>query len=565
MCLSKNRSAALGASEDFGAFLVDGGFLSGGAWDRVQDVLAEAQQGLAGTITGLGLLSEVDLSLALSKHFALPNASDDDWPDTLVDIPDLNPVFLQACHILPVRDLGSEIEAIVADPTNEYAIRALAFAAQKPVSVKVSTLRKIEGAINRLYFDGDGESLHDELDIEGLADDVDRLKELATDAPVIRFVDRMIDDALSRRASDIHVEPIDGQLKIRFRVDGILVEVPGPARDMVSAVVSRLKIMSDMDIAERRLPQDGRMRVRAHGKEIDFRVSTSPTSQGEAVVLRLLDRGAVRLEFDSLGFDDFVKKPFRDALKRPDGIVLVTGPTGSGKTTTLYTGLSELNTPDRKILTVEDPVEYVLDGIGQVQVDSRIGRTFAQTLRSFLRQDPDVIMVGEIRDSETASIAIQASLTGHLVLSTLHTNSAAAAISRLLDMDVEDYLISSTVRLVMAQRLVRTLCRECRYVIEPSADFLADLGLSGQAEPFYDGHGCEACHNTGYQGRTMIAEVLPITATIEQAILARKSGTELERLAKEGGMRTLFDHGLEIVRSGRTSLAEVLRVTRERS
>ncbi len=554
----------MGASEDFGAFLTDGGYLSDGAWGRVQEVLLEAQQGMAGTIAGLGLLSEVDLSLALAKHFELPTASDDDWPITPVDIPDLNPIFLQACHILPVRDMGSELEVIVADPTDDYAVKALAFAARKPISMKVATLRKIEGVINKLYFGGDA-SLIDELDVDAIADDVDRLKELATDAPVIRFVDRMIDDALSRRASDIHVEPLNGKLQIRFRVDGILVEVPGPAKDMVSAVVSRLKIMSDMDIAERRLPQDGRMRVRAHGKEIDFRVSTSPTSQGEAVVLRLLDRGAVRLEFDSLGFDDQVKTPFRNALKRPDGIVLVTGPTGSGKTTTLYTGLSELNTPGRKILTVEDPVEYVLDGIGQVQVDNRIGRTFAKTLRSFLRQDPDIIMVGEIRDGETASIAIQASLTGHLVLSTLHTNSAAAAISRLLDMEVEDYLISSTIRLVMAQRLVRTLCDHCRYETEPNVDFLADLGLSASDGPFFDGHGCEACHNTGYQGRRMIAEVLQITPEIELAILAHKSGTELEQLAQKGGMRTLFDHGLEVVRGGQTSLAEVLRVTRERS
>lgn len=554
----------MGASEEFGAFLVDGGFVSEGAWGRVQEVLGEAQQGLAGTIAGLGLLSEVDLSLALSRHFSLPTATDDDWPVVPIDIPDLNPIFLQACHIIPVRDLGSEIEAIIADPTNEYAVKALSFAAEKPVSVKLSTLRKIEGAINRLYFGGDA-SMVDELDVDAIAHDVDRLKELATDAPVIRFVDRMIDDALTRRASDIHVEPIDGKLKIRFRIDGVLVEMPGPARDMVSAVVSRLKIMSDMDIAERRLPQDGRMRVRAHGKEIDFRVSTSPTSQGEAVVLRLLDKGAVKLEFDRLGFDEVVKKPFRDALRRPDGIVLVTGPTGSGKTTTLYTGLSELNTTDRKILTVEDPVEYVLDGIGQVQVDSRIGRTFARTLRSFLRQDPDVIMVGEIRDGETASIAIQAALTGHLVLSTLHTNSAAAAISRLLDMDVEDYLISSTVRLVMAQRLVRTICGECKKQVTYPEDFLADLGLAHVEFTFHEGAGCDACHHTGYQGRQMIAEVLPISANIEQAILAHKSGSDLENLAKAEGMRTLFEHGLEVVRAGLTSLQEVLRVTRERA
>ncbi|WP_417452080.1 GspE/PulE family protein [Kordiimonas sp.] len=554
----------MGASTEFGAYLVHRGLLSDGAWTRVQEVLSEARQGLAGTIAGLGLLSEKDLALALSAHYELPEAGENDWPLIPVDLPDLNSTFLRSFHILPTRDHGDFLDAIIADPTDEYAIKALTFAARKPLSLRVATLRQVEAAITHLYFGGEVDDKHDEMDPEAIADDVDRLKELATDAPVIRFVDRMIDDALSRRASDIHVEPISGALKIRFRVDGILLELPGPSRDMVAAVISRIKIMSGLDIAERRLPQDGRMRVRAHGKEIDFRVSTSPTSQGEAVVLRLLDRGAVRLEFDRLGFDDEVKRPFRQALRKPDGIVLVTGPTGSGKTTTLYTGISELNEPERKILTVEDPVEYVMEGVGQVQVDARIGRTFAKTLRSFLRQDPDVIMVGEIRDDETASIAIQAALTGHLVLSTLHTNSAAAAISRLLDMGVEDYLISSTLRLVMAQRLVRTLCSHCRKEETPSPHLLKELKLDGVVDRFYCGAGCAECHGTGYLGRRMIAEVLEITPAIEQAILAHKSGTELETIAKRNGMRSLFDHGLQVVRDGQTSLSEILRVTRER-
>lgn len=552
---------AVGVERPFSDFLVDKSLLSGAAWERVEEVLREAGQGLAATITGLGLMSERDLSLALAEHFDLPFVSDDDWPLDPVQIPDLNPTFLRGSHILPVRDLGGELEAIVADPTDDYAIRALSFAAGKPLTLKIATLREVEGAITRLYFGGESEALDDRDDI---SDDVDRLKELATDAPVIRFVDRMIDDALTRRASDIHVEPQDGGIVIRFRIDGMLVEVPGPARDIAAAVVSRLKIMASLDIAERRLPQDGRMRVRAHGKEIDFRVSTAPTSQGEAVVLRLLDRKAVALDFDTLGFDDTVKSPFRAALRKPDGIVLVTGPTGSGKTTTLYTGLSELNTADRKILTVEDPVEYVIEGLGQVQVDARIGRTFARTLRSFLRQDPDIIMVGEIRDDETAGIAVQASLTGHLVLSTLHTNSAAAAISRLLDMGVQDYLIASTLRLVMAQRLVRKICPHCRVEDNPPETLLAELELTPDDGPFYKGEGCEHCHGTGYAGRKMIAEVLEITPEIERAILAHTSGTELEALAQAAGMRTLFHHGLESVKEGITSLTEVLRVTRER-
>lgn len=553
----------MGVSSGFGAFLVDEGILSHAAWSRVQDVLLEARQGFAGTITGLGLLSEKDLAAAFGAHFELEAAVENDWPVEPVEIEDINPSFLSSCHILPAKNHGDILEAITADPTNNYAADALAFAADKPVRLKVATLRQVEAAINQLYFGGEAED-RSTSDIDELANDVDRLKELAADAPVIRFVDRLIDDALLKRASDIHIEPNNALLQVRLRVDGMLVEVAGPSRDMSAAVVSRIKIMSGLDIAERRLPQDGRMRVRAHGKEIDFRVSTSPTAQGEAVVLRLLDRGAVVLNFDSLGFDETVKGPFRNSLKRPDGIVLVTGPTGSGKTTTLYTGLGELNTSDRKILTVEDPVEYVIEGLGQVQVDTRIGRTFATSLRSFLRQDPDVIMVGEIRDEETASIAVQASLTGHLVLSTLHTNSATAALARLTDMGVEDYLIASSLRLVMAQRLVRVLCEECKKIETYTDDFLSDFGLAEKDGPFFCAAGCKSCHGSGYRARTMIAEVLEVSPAIEKAILGKKTGAELEMIARNEGMRTLFEHGVEKVLAGQTSFSEVLRVTRER-
>jgi len=544
----------------FGQFLVAEGLLSEVAWARVQEAMSEARLGLVGTIAGLGLLSEDDLAVAFSKHCELPLAEEIDWPIDIVAISDINPTFLNTNSILPCRDMGSHVEAILADPTNNFAAEALSFAVRKPVKLKVSTLRNIEGVIGRLYFGR--ENLENDDDLLGLAEDVDRLKELATEAPVIRFVDRMIDDALSKRASDIHLEPSDDGLTVRFRVDGMLVVVPGPSRDMAAAIVSRLKIMSSLDIAERRLPQDGRMRIKAHGKDIDFRVATSPAAQGEAVVLRLLDRGVVVLEFDALGFDSQIKVRFRDALRKPDGIVLVTGPTGSGKTTTLYTGLSELNTPERKILTAEDPVEYVLEGLGQVQIDGRIGRTFANTLRSFLRQDPDIIMVGEIRDGETASIAIQASLTGHLVLSTLHTNSAAAAVARLLDMGVEEYLLVSTLRLVMAQRLIRTLCDNCKVEDKNSQNKDTGIGASG---PFFTAKGCVSCNGTGFFGRTLIAEVLEIDEKLEEAILLRKSGSELEKIARMNGMRTLFEHGIEKVQSGETSLSEVLRVTRERA
>lgn len=548
----------MGLPLSFGNFLIKKKMLTSEAWARVEDVRSDVDQGLASTITGLGLMSETDLAVSLANFTNSELATEGDWPLDVVAIPDLNPTFLKAFHILPVGIGDSHVGAILADPTADYAINALEFATGKPVRFMVATLRQVETAINRLYF-GQGEQ-GDETNLHGLAEDIDRLKELATDAPVIRFVDRLIDEALSRRASDIHVEPIEDVLQIRFRVDGILVPVPGPPKDITAAVVSRLKILSGMDIAERRLAQDGRMRVRAHGKQVDFRVATSPSASGEAVVLRLLDRGSVVLNFDALGFNTTVKERFRRALSSPDGIVLVTGPTGSGKTTTLYTGLSELNTPERKILTIEDPVEYVLDGLGQVQVDNKIGRTFAKSLRSFLRQDPDIIMVGEIRDSETASIAIQASLTGHLVLSTLHTNSASAAVTRLLDMGVEEYLLASTVRLVLAQRLVRLLCTTCK--APDYQDYqMEGLRADDQRLSIFKAVGCEECGQSGYRGRTIITELLEIDAEIEAAIIEKRSGPEIQKIAEQNGLRTLLQTGFEKVAQGQTSVAEVLRVT----
>jgi general secretion pathway protein E len=547
---------------DFGAFLVKSGKLSEGAWTRASEARRETHQSLANTLSGLGLFSETEMAKVFADYYDLDLVSNDDWPIEALDLEDTNPSFFKACGVLPALETKDTLTAVVADPTNLYAQEALAFAVRKKTILKVGTLRDIEAAIDALYFPDEANLENtDNLD---LADDIDRLKELASDAPVIRFVDRMIDDALNRRASDIHIEPHSGSLKIRFRVDGVLSELPPPPKDMAAPIVSRIKIMSSIDIAERRLPQDGRMRIRAHGKEIDFRVSTSPTALGEGVVLRLLDKGAVALDFSKLGFDAEIERPFKQSLGEPDGIILVTGPTGSGKTTTLYTGLDMLNTSERKILTAEDPVEYVMEGLGQVQVDTKIGKNFATLLRSFLRQDPDVIMVGEIRDAETSSIAIQASLTGHLVLSTLHTNSAAATIARLIDMGVEDYLLASTLKLIMAQRLVRTLCNKCKKSDTVSPELLRQFGLPNDTV-CYAQNGCQECNNTGYQGRSMIAEALKITPAIEKAIIASKSTREIEAIARQEGMRTLFEHGAEKIRSGQTSFAEVLRVTREKS
>jgi general secretion pathway protein E len=344
-------------------------------------------------------------------------------------------------------------------------------------------------------------------------------------------------------------------------MDGLLREIENHSRDVAASVVSRLKVMAGLNIAERRLPQDGRIRVGVRGKDVDFRVATSPTLHGESVVLRILDRQDVALDFDALGFDTDLKNTLREAIDRPYGIALVTGPTGSGKTTTLYAALQEINTPDKKILTVEDPVEYTLEGINQVPIRPQIGLTFAQALRAFLRQDPDVLMVGEIRDRETAEIAIQAALTGHLLLSTLHTNSAAAAVTRLLDMGIDDYLLTSTLHVVIGQRLVRRLCMECREAYTPTLDSVERFNLAETRPVWYRAKGCAACQDTGFKGRTAIIEAMKMTDAVRAKVLERADAHSIEKVAVAGGMRTMVRHGIERVGAGVTTIEEVLRVT----
>jgi general secretion pathway protein E len=392
--------------------------------------------------------------------------------------------------------------------------------------------------------------------------DVERLRDLASEAPVIRLVNRMIERAVEQRASDIHIEPFEGRLRVRYRVDGMLGETEAPAEKLAAAIVSRIKIMARLNIAERRLPQDGRIKVVVRGKEFDLRISTTPSLHGESVVMRILDRDGAVLDFKALGFRDDTLKSYLSALERPHGILLVTGPTGSGKTTTLYTSLIRLNSPERKILTVEDPVEYQLDGVLQIQVKPEIDLTFARALRSFLRQDPDILMIGEIRDLETAQIGVQAALTGHLVLSTLHTNDAAGAIARLMDMGVPDYLLTSTINGVAAQRLVRKLCPDCREASEPDAELLARLD-AGDNPPrvLYHAKGCDHCKGTGYAGRAALVEVLVMDDALRRLVLQRADAREIEKAAVEGGMRTLYQDGLLKAAAGVTSIEEVLRVT----
>jgi general secretion pathway protein E len=543
-------------------WLVDRDRLTPVVAERVARVQHETGDRLVGVLLKLGLLSEPDLASALAQYCDLPRFEPTSLPETAVEAAGLNEEFLRAREILPLRIDEGVVEIACWDALDEFAPRALQFAFSRPVLRRVATRQEVCRALEVLYV---RESSPAESSSAGgilEEEEIDRLKDLVSDAPVIRLVQQLIDAAVAARASDIHLEPSSHALHVRLRTDGLLRELQTHPKELAAPVVSRVKVMAGLNIAERRLPQDGRIRVGTQGRELDFRVSTSPTLHGESVVLRILDRRDVALDFDALGFDAGLKLLLREAVSRPYGIVLVTGPTGSGKTTTLYAALQEINTPERKILTAEDPVEYTLAGVNQVPVKPQIGLTFAQALRAFLRQDPDVLMVGEIRDRETAEIATQAALTGHLVLSTLHTNSAAAAATRLLDMGIDDYLLTSTLHLVLGQRLVRRLCIDCREAFNPPREVCLRFALPWTSQTtWYRPRGCSVCQGTGFRGRTAILEALQMSDGIRAQVLARADAHAIERAAVEGGMRTMVRHGLERVADGSTTIEEVLRVT----
>jgi len=462
------------------------------------------------------------------------------------------------------------LTVVMANPRDAFARKALAMASGKNIITQVGIASEIENGIEKLL--GGGRSAMGQIveslgeGDEGELEDVEHLRDLASEAPVIRLVNLVMQRAVESRASDIHIEPFENRLKVRYRIDGVLQEVEAPPAKSTAAVISRIKIMAKLNIAERRLPQDGRIMHRVQGKELDLRVSTVPTSHGESVVMRILDRESIVLDFDSLGFDDEIRSGFKKQLEMPHGIILVTGPTGSGKTTTLYTALSALNTPERKIITVEDPVEYQLEGINQIQAKASIGLDFAHALRSIVRQDPDVIMIGEMRDLETARIAIQSALTGHLVLSTIHTNDAAGGVTRMLDMGVEDYLLTSTVNAILAQRLVRTLDPDTREPYDVLPELAEELGLpalgGGQSYQFY--HAVPGPENpTGFRGRTSILELLEITDPVRRLVMQHATSGELQDLAVSEGMRTMYQDGLLKCQRGVTTLEEILRVTQE--
>ncbi|HUL31893.1 MAG TPA: type II secretion system ATPase GspE [Thermodesulfobacteriota bacterium] len=524
-------------------------------------------------LVNAGLISSDQFRCAAEEFFGTSFASHEDFPKEPVLLDHLSVQFMKESRFIPSRFTDNTLTVIMNNPLDFYTIDAIRLATNCEVHVLAGREKEIAEAIERSY--GAGSTSMEKIieDTETVPEyraedeeNVDHLRDMASEGPVIRLVNLVITRAIEMRASDIHFEPFEDQFRVRYRIDGVLHDVESPPKRLQPAIVSRVKIMAKLNIAERRLPQDGRIMLRVKGKEIDFRVSSIPTIHGESIVLRILDKTSISFDIATLGFPEDTMAGFTELIQRPHGIILVTGPTGSGKTTTLYCALEKINSPDKKIITVEDPVEYQLKGINQIQVKPAIGLTFANSLRSIVRQDPDVILIGEIRDAETAEIAIHSALTGHLVLTTLHTNDAPSAITRMIDMGIEDYLLSSTIIGILAQRLVRVACPFCREPYSPSPAILREMKLSS---PDLAGHkiseskGCEKCSNTGYWGRQGIFEFLKITDDVQRLILGKKDSNIIKEAARKNGLRTLREDGWLKVKQGITTISEVLRVTQE--
>ncbi len=553
--------------------LVEDGTLDRRGIERAQRLVVEGRESLLQVLSKLGLVGERDLAETIAAVLNIPLAATTDYPECPLLEDRLSLRFLREARLVPIANTPDGLVVAMADPLDHYAEEALALVIGRPILRRVAVPAELEAALDRLYGGDASEApeASDSADLTGEFDtldtDVERLRDLASEAPVIRLVNQIVSRAVEARASDIHLEPGESGLKVRFRIDGLLREVEVLPRRLRPAVISRVKIMAKLDIAERRLPQDGRIKLAVRGTPLDLRVAVTPSLHGEAAALRLLHRESVALDFGALGIGGPNLSALLRILARPHGIILVTGPTGSGKTTTLYAALSRLNTPERKILTVEDPIEYQLDGVTQIQVQPSIGLDFAGVLRSLLRHDPDVMMVGEIRDRETAEIAVQSALTGHLVLSTLHTNSAAGSITRLIDMGIPEYLLASTLTGAMGQRLVRTLCPDCREPYQALPEFARELGLDRLAGSgpvcLWRPRGCEICHGTGYRGRTTISEVMVANESLRRLILNRADARELNRAAVADGMTAMFDDGAEKALAGTTTIEEVLKVTRD--
>ena len=557
-------------AEAFARRLAEANLLDSGSLDRARRAAATTGERFDHVLAKLGLVPEAALLETLASHLGTGVATARDMPAAPVLPEIIRPQFVRSRQVLPLAAEDSRLAVAAVDPFDEEPQRALAYLTGRSVSILLISAGDFAHAVQALYSER-GQARQDPFDprVEEASEmDVQRLRDIANEAPFIRLVNQIIADAVEDRSSDIHIEPGINGVAVRYRIDGHLRQAQLLASGLRAAVTSRLKIMAKLDIAERRMPQDGRIKIPVRGVDIDFRVSTIPTAYGESVVMRILDRSRVELDFVKLGFDSDRIAALEALMDQPNGIVLVTGPTGSGKTTTLYAALKRLNRPDVKVFTVEDPIEYQIARINQVQVHPAIGLDFPHALRSILRQDPDIIMIGEIRDLETARIAIQASLTGHLVLSTLHTNSSAATVTRLIDMGIENYLLASTVNGILAQRLVRRLCPHCA-APHPNA-----LQWRQHIEREIPGHdssreikvlkptGCEACHATGFSGRIAIAELMTMTEEKRGLVLAGTADAELEAAARRSGMRTMYEDGLDKVARGLTTIEEVLRVTR---
>jgi general secretion pathway protein E len=558
--------AAVVTNVPIGERLVAEGKLSSRDLERALSAQQETGGLLGRVLVRLGLVSELDVVSVLAAQMKLPLVLADSFPAAPPLVEQVTPEFLRTHRILPLDIREDELRVAMATPQDDFALRALRLATGLKIAPCIGLESEIDAALVRTL-EGGLEGAEDEDTFAAEASDfVEHLRDLASEAPVIRLVNVLISRVTDLRASDIHLEPFEDGLHVRYRVDGVIQTAEVVEPRLAAAVVSRLKLLAQLNIAERRLPQDGRIKTRVKGRELDLRVSCVPTVHGESVVLRVLDRASMRFSLADLGFSADTLTSFEALLARPHGILLVTGPTGSGKTTTLYGALSKLDASTLKIITVEDPVEYQLDGVNQIHVHPQIGLTFANALRSILRQDPDIIMIGEMRDGETAQIAVQSALTGHLVLSTLHTNTAVSAVVRMRDMGVERYLITSTVNGVLSQRLVRRLCGHCRRPVELPADVIVRTGLGrflGAGQPVYSAPGCTHCRGTGYWGRAAIHELLVVDEAVREAILRGDDASRLQEAARGGGLVSLYEDGLRKVAAGVTSLEEVLRVTQD--
>ena len=550
--------------------------------EQLQRALADqkgSNEKLGSILVRLDFINEDQLIDFLSKQYGIPSITLTQL-DVDAEVVKLVPAQIaRKYEVLPIKRAGNQLTLAMADPTNVFAVDDVGFMTNLQVVPVVASQGAIRKAIDRLYEAQTGgladvitemdSALADVEVVEGEDEnwakaDIFELKESADEPPVVRLVNMILVDAIRRGASDIHLEPYEKVFRVRFRIDGVLHEIMTPPKRLEAALTSRVKIMSSLDIAERRLPQDGRIKLRYNQREIDFRVSTLPTIFGEKTVMRILDKDSLQLDLAMLGFDAWSLEQFTRAIHQPYGMILITGPTGSGKTTTLYSAIHTINSPDVNIMTAEDPVEYNLKGVNQVQVNEGIGRTFAAALRSFLRQDPDIILVGETRDLETAQIGIRAALTGHLVLTTLHTNDCPSTVARLLDMGIPPFLVSSALTLILAQRLGRKICKDCKQPYDADEESLVPYGHVPQGlgtVQFYKGKGCHTCSFTGMKGRVAIYEVMPITEELREMILRNAPTAEIREMALSQGMKTLRQNALQKVLDGVTTIEEVLRVT----